>query len=98
MRAVASDDDEVHSVRQEARPLPKAFTAEPLDAVAANRTPDPARHDQPEPRDPLDVSLGGDEQREVRRPYATAIALRSDELPVPPKPAVAPEIERHYFL
>jgi hypothetical protein len=93
------DDDEVDSMGEERRrPFAKALAAEPLDAVSAHGTADLASHHQAEPRRTRRGRLRGHEQRKMTSCDAAALALLAHELRVSTQPAVAPKLERHYFL
>jgi hypothetical protein len=92
------DHDEIDSVREEGGPLAETFSAEPFDAVSMHRAPDLACDHHPKSRSPRRRRLRGDQQREVSRPDAAALTLLARELRVPAQPALAPELERHYFL
>ena len=93
------DNDEVDSVGQErGRPFAKALAAEPFDAVSAHGTTDLASHHQAEPRRTRRGRLRGYQQRKMTSSDAAALALFAHELRVPTQPAVAPKLERHYFL
>ena len=91
-RARAGDDDQVDPPGHQARMGPEALTAEALDAVSLHRAPDPAPHDQPEPRRAR-LSLGCQEEGEMRGPHAPrgAIGLGARELRVPAESAIGAE-------
>jgi hypothetical protein len=91
-RAGARDDDEVDAVRQQIRVGSKALTAQALHPVSLHGAANPATHDQPEPGR-SGLTLGRDEQREVRRSYTAGVAarLRARELCVLAEPAIGAE-------
>ncbi len=102
-RTFPCDHDEIHSVRQERRPLPEALAAEPLHAVPAHCRTDLARDDEAQPGRRLRTStrLEGDEEREMSRSDALGRLLRANELLVLSQPASRPQDEAqaaHYFL
>jgi hypothetical protein len=94
MRAGTRDHDEVDPRRHEIRARSETFAAQSLDAISTHGVADFACHDEPEPRWAVGARLGGDEQREVTRADAPAIALRHSEFGVPSQPAIRPESER----
>jgi hypothetical protein len=98
MRPFSGDDNEVDAVGQEGSPCPKAFTAEPLDAVSAHGIADLARDDHTQPRGSRRGPLCGHEQREVGGADPATPSLRAHELGVPAQPPITPEPEGHYFL
>jgi hypothetical protein len=98
VRPLASDDDEIHTRREELGPRAEALPAEPLHAISAHGAADPACHDKAKPRRAGRRGLGRDEQCEVGGPDAASYPLRACKFRMLAQPAVAPEVERHYFL
>ncbi len=97
VRALSCDDNQIHPRWHEPRREPEAFTAEPFDAISANRPPDLPAHDDPEARNPRlgrwllgpegsgrrTARLRGYEQGEMGRCDAPTKALGQGELGMP---------------
>jgi hypothetical protein len=94
----ASDDDEVHTERQELGPKSKALAAEPFDAISPHRTAEFAGDDHAKARQPRRAGLSRHEQREMGRAHPATQPLRTSKLGVPPQPPALVKLERHYFL
>jgi hypothetical protein len=95
--ALPGDDDEIDTGGEELGPEPEALTTQPFDPVAPHGRPDPTADHEPESR-LRRLLLRGNEEREMGRAHPTARTLCAGELRMSPQPAVAPELERHYFL
>jgi hypothetical protein len=98
VRALTGDDDEIHARRKELRPRAEALSAEPLHAISADCAADPACDDEAKPRRARGRRLGCHQECEVGGPDAASYPLRACKFRMLAQPAVAPEVERHYFL
>src|SRR5260221_12458973 len=80
VRARPRDDDEVDAFRHEVRPEPEALATHALHAASDDRVADLLGHDQAEPRGRAPVSLGRDQQDEMRRRRALPLRLDAHEV------------------
>ncbi len=85
LRPPAGDDDQVDSIRKDARREAKALSTEAFDAVSGHRPADLAAHDEPD-AGPLFPGLRGDEQHKVSRDDPARIRLDAPEIGLPTQP------------